>query len=229
MNKPTMTNTAPTPVPRVLASLAIAAGSASLFLVISGLVAFGETHGLDERLMLLLRTPGDLADPIGPPWFESAVRDVTSLGGSAVLFMLVFVVAGYLALTGERRLAWFAVLGSASGAASANIMKLVFDRPRPDLVPHAVDVASLSYPSQHAMMAAVVYLTLGALIARLHKDRRVKLYVMGVACLMTALVGISRVYLGVHWPTDVLAGWALGASWAAVVWWLGTRASRRAG
>lgn len=213
-----------TPVPRMLLVLSLAAGALSLFLVVAGLVAFGETHGLDERLMLALRTPGDVSDPLGPPWFESTMRDITSLGGSTVLFMLVFVIAGYLALTGRRRLALLALASPAGGAVLANVTKLMFDRPRPDLVSHGVEVATLSFPSQHAMMSAVVYLTLGALAARLHTDRRVKIFVMSAAMLMTALVGITRVYFGVHWPTDVLAGWALGAAWAALMWWVGTRA-----
>ena len=93
-------------------------------------------------------------------------------------------------------------------------LKLVFERPRPDLVAHLVEVQTASFPSAHAMLSATTYLTLGALLARFEDRRRLKSYVLGVAIGLTVLVGISRIYLGVHWPTDVIAGWCAGAAWA---------------
>jgi undecaprenyl-diphosphatase len=109
------------------------------------------------------------------------------------------------------------VLGSvAGGVLISQAMKWAYARPRPDLVPHGTEVFTASFPSGHSMMSAVVYLTLGALLARTQSERRVKTYVLAVAVLLTVLVGASRVYLGVHWPTDVLAGWALGGMWALI-------------
>ena len=102
----------------------------------------------------------------------------------------------------------------AVGAEVVETAKEVFDRPRPDLVPHGAIVSTASFPSGHSMMAAVTYLTLGVLIARGLSDRRLKIYVLSLAVTMTLLVGVSRVYLGVHWPTDVLAGWLAGSGWA---------------
>jgi undecaprenyl-diphosphatase len=104
----------------------------------------------------------------------------------------------------------------AGGVLIGQTMKWAYARPRPELVPHGAEVFTASFPSGHSMMAAVVYLTVGALLARTQADRGVKVYILVVAVLLTVLVGASRVYLGVHWPTDVLAGWALGGLWALV-------------
>ncbi len=105
-----------------------------------------------------------------------------------------------------------------SGTIVSQLLKIGFARPRPDLVPYGTEVFTASFPSGHAMMSAVVYLTLGALLARTESRRRVKSYVMAIAAVLTLLVGLSRIYLGVHWPSDVVAGWALGAGWAAFAW-----------
>ena len=98
-------------------------------------------------------------------------------------------------------------------------LKALFDRPRPTSCPTWCEVSSSSFPSGHSMNSAIVYLTLGALLARLVRPVAMKLYILAVALLVSFLVGISRVYLGVHYPSDVLAGWSLGLSWA-VLWWL---------
>jgi undecaprenyl-diphosphatase len=107
------------------------------------------------------------------------------------------------------------------------VLKIGFGRPRPELVAHSVRVFSASFPSGHAILSAVMFLTIGAVLTRAHADRRVKMYFMGLAVLLTVTVGLSRVYLGVHHPTDVLAGWCLGAAWAALGWitvlWLQAR------
>jgi len=123
-----------------------------------------------------------------------------------------------LMLANKRRTAVFVLLATTSGALAMALMKEAFGRPRPDLVAHGDYVTSASFPSGHAMISAVVYLTLAALVARLMPTRTLKLYVLSVALFMTFIIGLSRVYLGVHWPTDVLAGWAAGAAWA-LAWW----------
>jgi undecaprenyl-diphosphatase len=130
---------------------------------------------------------------------------------------------------GEALMLLAATLG---GTAISEGLKMGFNRPRPDLVAHVVETTSMSFPSGHAMLSAVTYLTLGALIARTQEKKRLRGYVLGAAVLLTLLIGASRVYLGVHWPTDVLAGWCLGAAWALLCWavatWL-TRSSPRTG
>jgi len=184
------------------------------FAALSDEVLEGETRAFDRAVVEALRTPGDPADPWGPVWFEEMTRDVTSLGGMAVLSIVVAGAACYLALAGSRRSALFVVLAVASGMVASFVLKDLFDRPRPDLVPHLAHVETSSFPSGHSMMSALTYLTLGALLARRQPRRRLKLYVLGLAAAVALLVGASRVYLGVHYPTDVVAGWTAGAGWA---------------
>jgi len=198
-----------------------------LFAKLADWVAEGRTRAFDERILLALRTPGNLSDPIGPLWFEEFVRDVTALGSTGVLTMMVLAVTGFLVMTRKRYAAVVVLAAVISGVLISQTMKWAYARPRPELVPHGAEVYTASFPSGHAMMSAIVYLTLGALLARTQADAGVKAYILAVAVILTALVGSSRVYLGVHWPTDVLAGWVLGAVWALlclmVMLWLQAR------
>lgn len=204
--------------PRVLGAILAAASALLVFIRVADGVVEGETRALDTAIMLALRAPGNPAEPLGPPWFQDGARDITALGGPAVLGLLVVVTAVFLLLSGRRRTALFVVAATAGGTLVSTLLKELFGRPRPELVPHGAYVFTASFPSGHAMLSAVVYLTLGTLVARLVTQRRLQLYVMGVAVLLSVLVGISRVYLGVHWPSDVVAGWAGGALWALVCW-----------
>jgi undecaprenyl-diphosphatase len=173
----------------------------------------GGTQAFDRKLLLAMRRQGDLA-PIGPPAVSEAARDLTALGGLTVLSLLTAITGGFLSLEGKRRMALFTCGSVAGGLILTLILKDAFHRQRPDVVPHAAYVSTASFPSGHSMMSAVTYLTLGALLARSRKQKHLKAYALLVATLLTFLVGLSRVYLGVHWPTDVLAGWAAGAGWA---------------
>jgi undecaprenyl-diphosphatase len=178
----------------------------------------GDTTRLDQWLLLALRASGDPGDPLGPAWVEEMFRDFTALGGIGVLGLLTLTSVGYLWLQGLRRIALFLLLAILGGLLLSLALKTGFDRPRPDLVSHGSMIYTSSFPSGHSMLAAVVYLTGGALLAVVHTTRRVRVYLIGCAVLVTLLVGVSRVYLGVHWPSDVLAGWAAGAAWAAACW-----------
>jgi undecaprenyl-diphosphatase len=189
------------------------------FVSIADEVVEGDSHAFDKAVLLSMRMPHDLAEPWGPLWLEELARDFTALGGTGVLTFLIVVVLGFLLLQGKPRVAGVMSVALGSGMSLSPILKLGFDRPRPDLVPHEVLVYSASFPSGHALQAAVVYLTLGALLARVQPQRRLKGYVLMVSVGLMILVGSTRVYLGVHWPTDVLAGWAAGAAWA-ILWWL---------
>ena len=197
-----------------LAAIFAAAAALLCFGLLTGEMLEGETHAFDSRVLLAFRDPANLADPLGPPWVADAVRDLTSLGSTIMLTLIVLVVAGYLLLIGKRASALLLLLSVIGAALLSQLMKALFDRPRPDVVPHLAYVDSLSYPSGHAMMSAVLYLTLGALLARAQTGRKQQAYVFGVAVLLALIVGMSRVYLGVHWPSDVLAGWSVGAAWA---------------
>jgi undecaprenyl-diphosphatase len=211
----------------VLAVLALVAATIWGFAELADEVLEGETHAFDEALLLALRNPADPSDPLGPLWLEELIRDFTALGGYGVLVFLVLAAVGFLVLQRQLNAALFLVLAIGGGQLLTSLLKLGFDRPRPDLVPHGTLVQTASFPSGHAMMAAVTYLTLGAILARAQPQRRLKIYLIALAILITMAVGFSRVYLGVHWPTDVLAGWALGAAWALlcwlIAWWLRIR------
>lgn len=201
----------------LLASL-LAAALLFAFAVIAEDMTEGSTTAFDTRVLLAFRSATDHAKPLGPAWLEVIMRDFTALGGVAILTTVTTLAFGFLLLTEKRHAAWMIVLSVVGGTVLSNLLKWGFARPRPDLVPHATAVYSQSFPSGHAMLSAVVYLTLGALLARTQSDVRVKIYLLSAACALTLIVGLSRIYLGVHWPTDVLAGWVGGAAWALLCW-----------
>ena len=177
----------------------------------------GATKDFDNAILLALRAPDNPADPIGPPWFEEAARDVTALGSFTILFALVTFVALYLLLHGRPRNAWFLVASSASGAVLSTLLKIAIDRPRPDITGVA-RVFTASFPSGHALISAVVFLTIGVFVARATSSRVLAIYSLCCAALITITVGLSRIYLGVHYPTDVVAGWLIGTGWALTCW-----------
>jgi undecaprenyl-diphosphatase len=178
----------------------------------------GGTRDFDEWLLRSLRSPDQPERPIGPAWLIEVTSDITALGGRTMLVLVIVLVLGYLLLDRKFGAMWLVIAASAGGGLLSTGLKYVVDRDRPDVVPHIVSVTSPSFPSGHSMLAAVVYLTLGALLARFGERRRVRTYFIAVALLLTGLIGSSRVYLGVHYPTDVLAGWALGLAWALLCW-----------
>lgn len=202
--------------------LAAAAAAAWGFVEIAEDVVEGDTQRVDRTILLALRSADDPTDPWGPRWVEELGRDFTALGGTGVLLLITALASSHLALRGKRRMALLVLLAVGGGFAASQGLKEIFDRPRPDLVPHLSHVYTTSFPSGHSMMSAATYLTLAGLVARHEQLRRVKLLLLGSAALVTGVVGVSRVYLGVHWPSDVLAGWAAGALWA-LLWLMAER------
>jgi|SRR5690554_1245726 len=188
------------------------------FVELADEVMEGETGKFDQSLLLLMRNANDLSDPLGPAWVEEMGRDLTALGGNIVLTLVVLAVMGYMLLSGRRQIAIIVLVAGLGSQGMNTWLKTSFDRPRPDLVPHQMAVYTASFPSGHTMSAASIYLTLGALLARLESRRRVKVYILTLATVLSLLVGLSRIYLGVHWPTDVLAGWVAGTGWALLCW-----------
>lgn len=185
----------------------------------------GDTLSFDNAVIAMFREPGNPADPLGPVWVEEAVRDITSLGSFSVLGLLVAAVVIYLAIDGKGREAVFVAFAVLTGTAISTGLKMLFDRPRPDFA-SAAEVFTASFPSGHATVSAVVYLTLGALLAEANTRPVLKAYFLVVSIILTVIVGISRIYLGVHFPTDVIGGWALGGAWALLCW-VGWRAMPR--
>jgi len=211
----------------VLTAALVAALGIWAFIGIADAVREGETQSFDERILKALRDPTDPSKPLGPAWLGEVGRDLTALGGVAVVSLVTASVVGFLLITrhyGAMLLLLSATLG---GLLLSTLLKHSFDRPRPQVVPHLSYVNTSSFPSGHSMLSAVVYLTLGSLLARLVQRRVLKLYFVGVALVLTGLTGLSRVYMGVHYPTDVLAGWSAGLVWALVCWlaarWLQSR------
>lgn len=198
--------------------LLMAAGALWAFVELADDVVEQETGSVDKVLLLAMRGQIDPADPLGPPWFEEMMRDFTGLGGVGVLTLIVGAAAGYLYIIDKKKAALAVIFAVGGGVLLSTLAKTVIDRPRPDLVPHGSFVTAASFPSGHSMMAAVVYLTLAVMIARVRPRWRTKAYILSCAVLIALLVGVSRVYLGVHWPTDVLAGWTIGSGWALLCW-----------
>lgn len=190
------------------------AGCLWAFVEIAGMVMSGGTSAIDETLLLMFRTADDLSDPIGALWVEELMRDITGLGGVGILTFFTLASAAYMLLIKKPKMALFIVVAIVTGTLVSFALKYGFDRPRPDLVPHGSYVYTHSFPSGHSLMSALVYFTLGALLSRVEKRKRVKVFLMSIATLLTVSIGISRVYLGVHWPSDVLAGWTVGIFWS---------------
>ena len=195
-------------------------GIVLVILNLAGEVLEGDTLEFDKRMLASLRKADNPAQPIGPAWLEMVAFDITALGGPTVLGLTVAAVVGFLVLQGMYRNAAFVFLASVGGWLLNDLLKEVFARPRPQVVPHLRQVMSLSFPSGHALTSAAIFLTLGALLMRVAQSRLVKFYIMFIAMTTTLLVGATRVYLGVHYPTDVLAGWLIGISWALFCWLL---------
>ena len=195
--------------------LLLGAGAALwAFLFAADEVAEGETWNLDRRILLAFRVPGHPEDPVGPRVFEEAMRDVTALGGFTVLTLITVLTVAALLFYGQKRRAL--VFGAAVLLAevSADVTKVLVGRDRPDIVSHGSYTYSHSFPSGHSALSAVTFFTLAAILASLTTKKRAKTFVFAVATLIVVAIGLSRIYLGVHWPSDVLAGWTLGAAWA---------------
>lgn len=184
-------------------------------------------HSFDTRILLAFRETGSTGNPLGPPWLEEAVRDITGLGSMVVLVLVTAFAIFYLLLIRRFREALLVLVAVGGGQILSSLLKLGIDRPRPDLVSHLVHVQTLSFPSGHAMMATVTYLTLGSMLAGIAPGRATRIYILGVATLLALMVGVSRIYLGVHWPSDVLAGWCAGFAWAMLCWLAARRFLRR--
>ena len=207
--------------------LAAAVGGAVVFVVLALLVSLGVTAEFDRAILLALRVPGAPDDPLGPHWFEETAGDFTALGGYPLLLAFGLVALIVLLLLKKRSAAVFLVVSLATGSLVSTLLKQVFARPRPDLVAHADRVFTSSFPSAHAMVSTVGWLTLAAICIRFIDHRPLRRFVLAVAVSIAVIVGTSRVYLGVHWPTDVLAGWAVGVAWAGLCWLVADRLERK--
>jgi undecaprenyl-diphosphatase len=203
----------------VVAMLVLAGGGLA-FIALADEVGEGDLHAFDAAVLYGLRQAGDPNTPLGPHWLQAGAADITAFGSGAGLTLIVVLIAGLFAAYRRWREAAILIAAPLSGVLVSHWAKAFFARERPPAALHAVEVVSPSFPSGHALLSAVVYLTLAVLVARFTERRAIKTYALAAGVVVTMLVGVSRVYLGVHWPSDVLAGWSLGAAWA-LAWWLG--------
>ena len=202
----------------VLVALLVVVLSLLAFVKIAEELGEGELASFDEWLLQLLRVPGQPHVPIGPVWLLEAAQDITVLGGRTMLVCVAVFAIGYLALERKYGAMWLVAAAAAGGGLLEMVLKQLFSRGRPSVVPPLVAVTSPSFPSGHSMLGAIMYLMLGALLARFATRRRTRIYLLGVAVVITVIIGATRVYLGVHYPSDVLAGWCAGLIWALTCW-----------
>lgn len=204
--------------PFLLGVILAAVLSTWAFFELADRVLEGGADDFDRWVVRSLREPDDPSRALGPELLAEVALEITALGSNAVLTLVTVAVVGYLWLRRRTHAIWLVLGAVVGGAIVSTLLKLGFSRPRPDVVPHLTPIRTSSFPSGHAMLSAVVWITLGALLASLEEGRRVKAYLLLVSLAITGLVGVSRVFLGVHYPTDVLAGWSAGLAWAILCW-----------
>lgn len=197
----------------LLVAIALVSGLILAFLSIADEMIEGEMKAFDEAILMAFRDPGNVDQIIGPAWVHEMVRDITALGSFSLLGLIVVAVCGYLVLARMRSEALLVAVSVIGGTILSTLLKMGYDRPRPDLVAMSQQFTA-SFPSGHAMLSAVTFLTLGTLLARLAPNRALQIFSISAAIFLTLIVGVSRLYMGVHYPSDVLAGWCLGAAWA---------------
>lgn len=205
--------------PGLLLAIIGVMGAVWAFLGLTGEVRELETTAFDQKVLLAFRVHDNLAELVGPRWLQEAGRDVTALGGFTVLTLVTVLAVALLLMLRRRTQAAIFAAAVMFAQAAAELIKHIVNRPRPELVAHHDLVYSSSFPSGHSVMAPVVYLTLAAIVAAGSASKPIKLTLLIGAAALVLAVGVSRVYLGVHWPTDVLGGWTMGATiaWVAAV------------
>ena len=194
-----------------------------MLIVLFGLDLFDIRYGahrFDPLLIQALRAPADPSAPLGPAWLAETGRDLTGLGSNGVQVLLAVALCGGLVLSGRRRHAATLLTAAVLALAGNAVIKVIVQRARPDLVPGMPRVFTTSFPSSHAMVSAATFFTLAAIVAASTGTGALHRFAFAMAALGTGLIGSSRVYLGVHWPTDVLGGWTAGLFCAWTSWML---------
>jgi undecaprenyl-diphosphatase len=223
MPEPASTLTQASP-PWLQSRILVPAVAALAFLVLAGFIAADRSFSFDTKLVLLFRDPANPAAPLGPAWFQEAVRDMTAFGSFVGLFFMATTATLALWLCGYRHLAIGLVVSLLAALLASNGLKIVIGRERPDIVGHAALTFTASFPSGHAFLSAVTLLSIAGFVGLASRREDIKRLCIALAWVMIVLIGISRIYLGVHWPTDVLGGWLLGVAWSSIaIAWLGRK------
>jgi len=202
---------------KILVNLFILVTALLVFTYVAKEVTSGDSMGIDEWLLSYMRHDGRLL-PEENYLLTGLMKDIRALGGATIIFIITTAVVLYLLIQKHYEFMWLIIIATIGGALLSFGLKELFARERPPLTYHLLTVKSLSFPSGHAMMSSVVYLTQGALLAKVQSNKNLKAYILLVAIILVFLIGISRIYLGVHYPTDVLAGWSAGLAWASLCW-----------
>ncbi len=202
------------------------AASLAIFLILSLTAPGGAFEAAEREFLLSLRNGDDPALLNGPGWLLYFVQNITALGGWPVLTVFSLALAG--ALMVQKQWSFLLVLLAVviGETIITGVLKGFFDRTRPDFLPHLISASSKSFPSGHSASAAAVYFTFGLAIANVVKQRAIRRYALGASLVIVFLIGASRVFLGVHYPSDVIAGWCVGAAWASAVWLAAWRMGR---
>ena len=202
-----------------LAALFVVAGGVLTFVELADDMTEADGIAFDHHILSLMRPyADDPGRPWGPWWLKEAAADITSLGGISVLGLFALIVIVFLLSQRKWLSSLLLVVGLAGGVVLSEGLKAVFERERPPQALQAVETINASFPSGHALLATVFYLSVAVMLTRAFPRQRFKIFVLGVGILMALLVGLTRIYLGAHWATDVFAGWAVGSAWAMVLW-----------
>lgn len=215
MNTSFHPRTAPPPI--LVAQLVLMAAGA-MFLAILTAVLMGETQAADEWMILALHSHGDAGTAIGPAWLTEVVIAITTLGNNLTLVAFVLLGAAWFHFRGDRSALGLILLVGVGGLLIMLALKLSVGRPRPDVAPWLVPADPWSFPSGHAMMTMAIFLALAVLVGRGIKHRRIRISLIVTALTFSIAAGLTRVFLGVHYPSDVVAGWFLGIAWLAACW-----------
>lgn len=205
---------------KILLVILFIIGGTWIFIELADEVSEGSTQDFDQVVVHSLRDTEDLSKPIGPFWVKAFFSDITALGGGVVLSFLSLILAVYFFLIKNYRSLVLVLIAAMGGGAIGFLLKEVFMRPRPDIIIRLTEATSYSFPSGHSMMSAVVYLSLAAILSRNLVQLKLRVFVISVALFLTFFIGVSRIYLGVHYPTDVLGGWSAGLAWASLCWFV---------
>ncbi len=204
--------------PRALALVALVTAGVWTMLHLGGEVREGETTAFDTFVVQALRAPGQPHVPIGPRWLADVMRDVTALGGTTIVVLATSLAVAALCFHRHWRRAAILTAVMVLAQSCDELLKTAYDRTRPDFAAYGAYVYAQSFPSGHSTASAALWLSLAMIAASFEPSRRRKATWFAFAGLIILGVGASRVYLGVHWPTDVIAGWMLGACWALTGW-----------
>ena len=212
---------------KVLLALLILFISILIFLEIADEITEGETREFDLSVIEFFRVEGDHNKPTGPLWLTEFMTDITALGGGSVLTIISIFVLAFLGLQKHHDAFWLLLAAIIGGTLISFWLKEIYGRERPDLAFRLVTVSAFSFPSGHSMMSAILYLTQAAIVARFQRAWKIRILILSAALFLTLTIGFSRVYLGVHYPTDVIGGWTIGLAWASLCWCIAWYIQRR--